>query len=632
MRIVLVTLHVRPSAQAVPLAAGCLAAALPARLRRKARLLDLFPGTAAEQNLGRILGSDPELVAFPLYVWNREEILALTRRLRAARPNLFLLAGGPEATADPEGVLQEGFLNAVIRGEGEEVFRVLVEGLARGAAPSPLPGLTLQTPEGIVAGPEPAGAANLEDLPSPWLTEVLKPQAGGGVLWEITRGCPFRCDFCYEGRDTRAIRHVLPARLEAELDIFVQAKVSQVWVLDSTFNFPPGRGKNLLRLLARKAPNVHFHLEAKADCLDRETVRLLGRLPCSVQFGLQSARPEVLKNIHRSLDPDLFARRMHLLSGEEGVTFGLDLIYGLPEDDYRGFLHSFNFALGFSPNHIDLFPLAVLPGTALHRRAHEFGIRSQNRPPYEILESASWKPVDLERSRLFSAGADLFYNVGRAVGFFPSLLRATGRDAASFLSGFTNWALARPDVSKARLLDIGRWKPGEVLPLQEEYVGHLLREAGRESLLPAALDLIRYHFHYAETLLGEEILPALPTSLEGFDPWQIPWRTVSTLRMVTFAYEILDLLEMGEADLEEFSTLFRPVGSTAIFLRRGNQVWCESLEEDFLKLLRGCDGRRTPEEIFAGSIPRALGGEIVEFAASEGLLLPAHPPKGRKRK
>jgi radical SAM superfamily enzyme YgiQ (UPF0313 family) len=119
MNIVLATLHVRPSAQAVPLAGACLAAALPESLRRQTRLLDLFPGEDDEQMLTAILAGCPDLVAFPLYLWNRHRILNLARCLRQRRPDLFLLAGGPEATANPEEVLAEGELDAVIRGEGD---------------------------------------------------------------------------------------------------------------------------------------------------------------------------------------------------------------------------------------------------------------------------------------------------------------------------------------------------------------------------------------------------------------------------------------------------------------------------------------------------------------------------------
>jgi radical SAM superfamily enzyme YgiQ (UPF0313 family) len=303
-----------------------------------------------------------------------------------------------------------------------------------------LAGLTLRTAIGVVAGPERAAVAHLDDLPSPWLTGILAPTAGSGVLWETSRGCPFACDFCYDARGGHGVRPLSAERLQTELDLFVRAGVSQVWVLDSTFNFPPERGRELLRLLASKAPHIHFHLEAKADYLDRETARLLARLSCSVQIGLQSARPEVLRSLHRALDPDLFARQLRLLAAE-GVTFGIDLIYGLPGDDYQGFCRSLTFALQLAPNHLDIFPLAVLPGTPLHRHREDFAIESGDAAPYLLRRSASWSERDMGRSRQLAAAVDLFYNLGRAVGFFAALLKGAGTEPVPFLEGFTDWLL-----------------------------------------------------------------------------------------------------------------------------------------------------------------------------------------------
>ncbi len=619
MKIVLPTLHVRRSPQAVPLAAACLAAALPAPLRDQATLLDFFPPAAEEEMLEEILACRPDLVAFPLYVWNRTALLALARRLRRELPALRLVAGGPEATADPAGVLAEGALDGVVRGEGEIAFARLAEQLSRGEEPSGLPGLSWQTPRGMVAGPD-SPPAEPEELPSPWLSGVLAPAAGGGVLWETSRGCPFGCDFCYEAKGSRVGRHLPAARLEAELELFVRSQVSQIWILDPTFNFPPERGKELLRLLAARAPHIHIHLEAKADFLDRDAVRLLNRLHCSVQLGYQSGRPEVLRLLHRSHDPELFARKVHLLNAE-GVTFGLDLIYGLPGDDYAGFCTSLDTALAFTPNSIDLFPLAVLPGTPLYRRSQEFGLRAQAVPPYQILESATYSAADLARSRRLAAAADLFYNIGRAVAVFPALLRATGRKPATFLEGFADWVTESAGIAEEKLLQPESWRPRDILPLQEGYTERLLRAAGRADLLPAASDLLRYHYHYAETLLGEETVPP-GEALTRRDLWDTPWRLAPQTRLVPFTYEVLDLQETGDVDLEELAAMFRPVGSVALFLRRGEQVFCESLEETFLRLLQGSDGQRTPREIFAGSVSRREGEEIVEFAVSEGFLLP----------
>ncbi|MEJ2201475.1 MAG: radical SAM protein [Desulfuromonadaceae bacterium] len=620
MRIVFPTLHVRRSAQAVSLAAGCLRAALPQEWRERSCLLDFYPQQDSEEMLRKILGLEPQLVAFPLYVWNRSRVCELALLLRRRNPSLLLIAGGPEVYADPEGVLTQGGFDAVIRGEGEEVFRDLIRRFLAGQNGAPIAGLHQAAGAGEEM-PEPA-PPRLEDLPSPWLSGSVVPTADGGVLWETSRGCPFACTFCFDGRGRRGTRFFPMERLEQELDLFVRHQVSQVWVLDSTFNYPAERGKQLLRLLRRKAPHIHFHLEAKAEFLDRATARLLSQLICSVQIGLQSSCPEVLKQIGRNFDPEKFTRRIHLLASE-GVTFGFDLIYGLPGDDYAGFCRSLNFALTLAPNHIDIFPLAVLPGTRLHQDVARFGLRAQAEPPYEILQSDSLSPVELEDCRLLAAATDLFYNTGRAVGFFLALVKATGMDAVGLLQDFTQWLLAGERCSRERLLDTQVWRPEEALRLQEQFLTELFKRRQLLELLPAVLDLLRYHYHYAETLLGPEALPMSSSIRDEIDPWKAPLRIAEGVRLVPFAYEILDLIEMGEVDFEQLMTLFRPVGSVAIFFRRGEQVFCESLEEDFLTLLRGCTGDVCAADIFAGSIAAAEGEEIVRFALAEGFLLPA---------
>lgn len=608
MHILLPTLHVRPSPQAVPLAAACLKAALPEESRRRASLLDLYPQQSDAEMLTAMLAAAPDLVALPLYVWNRQRLLALARQLRQARPDIILVAGGPETMADSAQVHAEGVFDYLIGGEGEETFAALVASLGSGETPGAADLLT--------ASPLPP-----EELPSPWLSGALIPTEGGGVLWETSRGCHFACAFCFDSRGSRGLRPLPMARLEAELALFVRHRVGQIWILDSTFNHPPERGKELLRLLGRKAPHIHFHLEAKADFLDRETARLLGRLSCSVQVGLQSARPEVLRRIHRTFDPREFTRKIQLLN-QAGVTFGFDLIYGLPGDDYAGFRQSLDFALGLTPNHLDIFPLAVLPGTELHRDAAELKLRAQTEPPYEILESPSCTAADLDACRRLAAAADLFYNTGRAVAFFSALLRVPGWKASDLLLDFADWALTTAKVPRAAFLNDEAWKAVDALGLQEGYLSHLFKKLERPDLLPAALDLLRYHFHYAETLLGPETLPSPPEELRNLDPWHAPLRLAEGVRLVHFSYEILDLLEMEDPDLEEFALLFRPVGSVAVYMRRSEEVLCESLEDDFLKLLSGCDGRRSPEEIFAGTVVRVEGEEIVRFALAEGFLLP----------
>ncbi len=621
--VVFATLHAQRSPQAVSLAAGCLAAALPKRLRAGIRIFDFFPDDTPERIARTLLDQSPRVAAFPMYAWNRAAVIEISRLLKKERPSVYLVAGGPEVNADPAALLEAGGFDAVVRAEGESALREVVERIEQGGDPAGISGTTVRTASGIVAGADRPGAEELSA--SPWLSGLLKPSSG--VLWETSRGCPFTCDYCYDGRGTRGVRTVPPERLEAELKLFARAKVSQVWVLDSTFNYPPERGKELLRLIERSAPHLHYHIEAKAEFLDRETVHLLSKLRCSVQIGLQSARPEVLRNIHRTFDPQLFTKKIHLLQSE-GIVFGFDLIYGLPGDDYAGFRKSLETALELAPNHVEIFPLAVLPGTALHRRRDEFGIVSELAPPYRIVENATCSAAELDRCRHLAAAADIFYNIGRAVAFFPALLRASGLSAAEFLEAFSAWACSGGGVGPERCTASDGWSPAEVYELQEKFVTQVLKDKGKEGLLPAALDLMRLHFHYAETLMGEETAPRR-TARSGRSAWESRWRLAPGVRLVSFSYELFELQEMGEeADLQEFVALFRPVGSTALFLRRAEQVVCESLEEDFLKLLQGSDGTRTPSQIFGGSIGRREGEEFVEFAVAEGILVPASKGKG----
>ncbi|MEN8728997.1 MAG: DUF4080 domain-containing protein [Desulfuromonadales bacterium] len=620
MKIVFCTLHVRRSSQAVPLAAGCLAAALPAGLCTSTRLVDAYPEQSDHEILATILSVTPDVVAFPVYVWNRQRIITLARQLRQSSRSIYLIAGGPEATGDPAGLLSAAPWNALVHGEGEAALTGLLDSLANGLPLQPLPGVTLMSEQGPLSL-EKSCHYDLDDATSPWLSGAIEPSSSG-VLWEVARGCAFSCDYCFDARGHKGVRRLPKQRLKAELDLFVDRGVDQVWVLDSTFNYPPERGAELLELLLQVAPDLHYHLEAKADFIDRRTVGLLGKLNCSIQIGLQSVHQHVLKTIHRPIDLDILTEKIHLLEAE-GIIYGFDLIYGLPEDSCAGFRKSIDTALEFAPNHIHIFPLAVLPGTRLAQQRQKYGIEAQPVPPYELLCSADWSAEELQTCRQLAAAIDLFYNTGRAVAFFSVILEALQTCPSDLFEDFFQWARQQPGADDASLMHTDDWSAEDVYRMLQGYLSQRLQSTGKAHLVSIFLDLLCYHFNYAETLLGEELLPMPDASLLHENAWETPWQRSNKFRLVPFAYEILDLLEMEGMHLEEMTTLFRPVGSVALFMRRQNQVFCESLGEEMLQLLKRSDGRLSPRKIFAGSVSQATGEELVQFAVSEGLLHPA---------
>ncbi len=212
----------------------------------------------------------------------------------------------------------------------------------------------------------------------------------------------------------------------------------------------------------------------------------------------------------------------------------------------------------------------------------------------------------------------LFYNTGRATGFFLPLAEAAGLAPLEFVDAFEQWLRDTRNIPPEQILSIETWTASQVLGLQEGFVRALF--AADAELLALALDMVHYHYHYAETLLGPEVLPPEPQEAPGAPPLDTPWKRHPDLRLVDFAYEISDLLEIGGAPLHEMRRLLRPVGSTALYLRRGQEVACESLQDDFLALLRQSDGRRTPRDILPHCRPQEVG-QWVEFAVAEGLLV-----------
>ena len=434
MKLVLVAIHIEPSPRALPLGPAMLASALQGALgeRITAMVLDAFVAEPPAACAARILALAPAAVGFSMYVWNRTQTLAIAALLKAAQPGLILFAGGPEATADRSAVQADPAMDFVLPGEGEALIVEAVQRLLDGA-----------TPEAISAWAQPAPVQDLAALPSPYLDGTLRPADYGGALWELSRGCPFTCDFCFEARGTAGTRRIPLARVEAELELFEAAGIHEVFVLDPTFNYHKVQAKQVLRLIAAKAPGIHFFFEVRSEFLDGEMAGLFAAIHCTLQIGLQSAHDDVLRNISRSFDAEDFEAKILLLH-EAGVPYGFDLIYGLPGDSLEGFRQSVDFAMGLVPNHLDVFRLSVLPGTRLAETAAGLALAHEADNPYRVLASPTFSDRDMEQAGRIALGCDALYNQGRAVPWFGMLLEPLELPPSGVFQAFADWLDSHP--------------------------------------------------------------------------------------------------------------------------------------------------------------------------------------------
>lgn len=486
MNLHLVTLHAMPSAQAVPLAAAFLKASLdqhPALQNRVTVSMDeCFCGTPLEQIQRGILNQQPDIVGLPVYVWNRRDCCELARRLRTARPELLLVAGGPEATADPARLLAEAPFDLLVVGEGELTVAELLQRRLLNQPLQGLPGTAQMTDGSIQIFPRPQ-VEDLAVLPSPYLAGLLDEHIENGMVWQLSRGCPYACEFCYDGMGDRRVRRYPLERLEQELDYLVARGASQIFALDSTFNTDKKRAKHLLRLIRERAPGIHFHFEVRHELLDKEQADLFAQLTCSVQIGLQSADPAVAGGVGRSFNRDEFIARVMLLN-DSGATFGFDLIYGLPGDSLEKFREGLNFALSLYPNHLDIFPLAVLPGTKVAHKAASIGMRYLADPPYTLLESTTFPLADMARARQLGAASDIFYSRGKAVAWFNGVVRGLKLNPVALLEQFADWL----QQEMGRMPDEAELDDQQIWQLQRRFLTSLFDKRKAQKLLPAALD------------------------------------------------------------------------------------------------------------------------------------------------
>jgi len=532
------TLLVETSPQGLPLGAACIASSIKADARTKndfsVSLIDfsledkdilLERKNSGDEGVARLLAKKlsqkrADFVCFSVYVWNRVILEKTCLELKKLSPSCVTIAGGPEVTASP---LSFNSFDFMIAGQGERAMVELLDKLNERENLRFKP-FSLEI-QGVYAREKnPTSPKNMPSAPpchqdspiiracplppdmtaSPYLDGTLDPAKYGGALWELARGCPFKCSYCYESKGEKKIAYFPMERLEKEIELFASKKIAQVFVLDPTYNASKERAIKMLKTIEKKAPGMFFYFEARAEFIDRELAQAFSRIPCCLQIGLQSANPEVLKNVHRTLDKKKFTKNIGFLN-DEGVTFGFDLIYGLPGDNFEGFCQSIDFALSLYPNNLELFCLSVLPGTDLHDSAKGFGLEWEQTPPYHVLKTPQFSEKDLEKSEKLSCATNLFYTKGRAVAWFNSVLYVLREKPSVFLKEFSAFLFSYSDknllssaseglISTGSIRDWSAEKnSAQIEGLQIEFVKKRFHEKHKDKFFPAAEDLIRIH-------------------------------------------------------------------------------------------------------------------------------------------
>ncbi|MEE0776658.1 MAG: DUF4080 domain-containing protein [Bacillota bacterium] len=348
-----------------------------------------------------ILAGDYDLLAIPVYIWNKEVVRKLLPLLKQVRPPMILVVGGPEPTYAPDDFPAADY---IVSGALESTWPSLVEALSKGEVAPRLPGL-----KGI--------PQFSQDWPFPYHEEDLEHLKNRLVYYETSRGCPYQCAFCLSSAERNTA--FLPLeRVKKELLFFLEAGIPVVKLVDRTFNFPQDRAKEIISfLIEHYHPGVTFHFELKGELIDNEMLALLISAPkdlFQVEIGVQTLNEATLKESHRHSEWHRVKKVYASLIAAENIHTHFDLIAGLPHEDFISFQRSFDEVMSMEPDYLQLGFLKLLPGTRLWKEQGKHGYVALPFPPYEVVQGNDISPSELAILKKVDGFLDSVYNKGVA--------------------------------------------------------------------------------------------------------------------------------------------------------------------------------------------------------------------------
>ena len=366
----------------------------------------------------------PDVIGFSCYIWNIRMIEELLEELPKIMPRVPIWVGGPEVTyRAAEFLEQHPSVQGVMVGEGEATFlEVLRYYLEEPISLSQIAGIVYRDEKGRIIQNEPRELTNLDRLP--FLYHNLEPFTNRIIYYETSRGCPYRCSYCLSSID-KTVRLRSFSVVREELQFFLDHQVTQVKFVDRTFNCNRKHAMDIWQYLIEHDNGVtNFHFEIEADILSEEELALLAKARpglFQMEIGVQTANPETLHEIRRTARLDRIEHAVAQLKRAGNIHVHLDLIAGLPFEDYKSFGHSFDTVYAMEPEQLQLGFLKVLWGSYMQENAKDYELKYLTTSPYEVLSTKWLSYGDVVRLKRVEEMVELYYNSNQFTTTLPLL-------------------------------------------------------------------------------------------------------------------------------------------------------------------------------------------------------------------
>lgn len=352
--------------------------------------------------LGDIYLKKPEMIGFSCYIWNIDFVTEITKELKKIMPDVPVWLGGPEVSYDSDMQLKKyPWVDGIVAGEGEITFYEMINHYLSGSndgsfdktniSLADIKGIVYRDGENDIVSNAVRPRMCMDDIPFPYTEDAgfnIESLKNRIIYYETSRGCPYGCSYCLSSVDKK-VRFRKWELVKKELKFFLDMKVPQVKFVDRTFNCDHEHTMKIWKYINENDNGVtNFHFELSAELLTDEEIDYVSNLrPGLVQFeiGVQTANSETLKAIHRNPDLTVLKQKVSKIREKRNIHQHLDLIVGLPYEDYESFRNSYNTVYQMKPDQLQLGFLKVLKGSPIYYDREEFGIVYQDRAPYEVL-------------------------------------------------------------------------------------------------------------------------------------------------------------------------------------------------------------------------------------------------------
>lgn len=511
-------------------------------------LLEFTINQQKDQILKGIYEAKPDLLCFSCYIWNLSYAEEIIEDIKKILPKVTIWAGGPEVSYDaPKFLKRHPEVEGIMCAEGEKTLTELISyyevGKSQGKSLDGINGIVYQENKTIHQTPL-RDIMNMDDLVFPY--EDLKDFEHKIIYYESSRGCPFSCSYCLSSIDKK-LRFRSFSLVEKELEFFLAHKVPQVKFVDRTFNCKKSHAMAIWTYIKEHDNGItNFHFEIAADLLTEDEIALIQTMRpglIQLEIGVQSTNEKTLAEIHRKTDFEEITRKVKAVQRGENVHQHLDLIAGLPYENYESFGRSFNDVYALKPEQLQLGFLKVLKGSYMAEAAEGYGCVHKAKPPYEVLGTRWLSYEEILKLKGVEEMVEVYYNSGQ----FQKTIRAMEHLFETAFSMYEELAdfyekNGYNEVSHTRirryeiLQEFLREKEANLEYFKQLMIFDLYARENMKTRPQWANDLSAYKMQILDFYKKEEENPKLLTDYQSYQARQ----TIKMTHIEVFTYDVIN--------------------------------------------------------------------------------------------